>query len=78
MNGGCAVQVRLKVKDWFSIRALPTQIVKVNKRWQLGNSPVALQVNYECPLDNLSNPLRAPARLMVRCGSTGHPCLLSC
>ena len=60
------VQVRLKVKDWFSIRALPNQIVKVNKRWQLGNSPVALRVNYECPLDNLANPLRAPARLMVR------------
>ena len=64
------VQVRLKVKDWFSIRALPNQIVKVNKRWQLGNSPVALRVNYECPLDNLANPLRAPARLMVRWGST--------
>ncbi len=77
MNAGYAVQVRLKVKDWFSIRALPNQIVKVNKRWQLGNSPVALRVNYECPLDNLSNPLRAPARLMVRCGSTGHLCLLS-
>ena len=57
------------MKDWFSIRALPNQIVKVNKRWQLGNSPVALRVNYECPLDNLSNPLRAPARLMVRYGS---------
>ncbi|CAL5219937.1 g1869 [Coccomyxa viridis] len=61
-----AAVVRLKVKDWFSIRALPNQIVKVNKRWQLGNSPVALRVNYECPLDNLANPLRAPARLMVR------------
>lgn len=61
-----AMLVRLKVKDWFSIRALPNQIVKVNKRWQLGNSPVALRVNYECPWENLSNPLRAPARLMVR------------
>lgn len=65
-----AFQVRLKVKDWFSIRALPNQIVKVNKRWQLGNSPVALRVNYECPWENLSNPLRAPARLMVRCDSS--------
>ena len=61
-----AFQVRLKVKDWFSIRALPNQIVKVNKRWQLGNSPVALRVNYECPWEDLANPLRAPARLMVR------------
>lgn len=76
MNAGHAAQVRLKVKDWFSIRALPNQIVKVNKRWQLGNSPVALRVNYECPLDNLANPLRAPARLMVRCGSTPHLTLL--
>ena len=70
------MQVRLKVKDWFSIRALPNQIVKVNKRWQLGNSPVALRVNYECPLDNLANPLRAPARLMVRWAPTYDVSLL--
>lgn len=62
----CVVQVRLKVKDLFSIRLLPNQALKVNKRWQLGNSPVALRVNYECPLDNLANPFAAPARLMVR------------
>ena len=60
------VQVRLKVKDWFSVRLLPHQVLKVNKRWQLGASPVALRVNYECPLDNLANPLAAPAKLMVR------------
>ena len=60
------VQVRLKVKDWFSVRLLPHQVFKVNKRWQLGASPVALRVNYECPLDNLANPLAAPAKLMVR------------
>ncbi|CAL8467963.1 g7501 [Coccomyxa elongata] len=58
--------VRLKVKDWFSLRVLPNQVLKVNKRWQLGNSPVALRVNYECPLDNLSNPFQSPSRLMVR------------
>jgi hypothetical protein len=60
------VQVRLKVKDWFSVRLLPRQVLKINKRWQLGASPVALRVNYECPLDNLANPLAAPSRLMVR------------
>lgn len=54
------------MKDWFSLRVLPTQVLKVNKRWQLGNSPVALRVNYECPLDNLSNPFQSPSRLMVR------------
>lgn len=61
-------QVRLKVKDWFSVRLLPHQVLKINKRWQLGNSPVALRVNYECPLDNLANPFAAPSRLMVRWG----------
>ena len=60
------MQVRLKVKDWFSVRLLPHQVLKVNKRWQLGASPVALRVNYECPLDNLGNPLASPAKLMVR------------
>ena len=66
----CAhVQVRLKVKDWFSVRLLPRQVLKINKRWQLGASPVALRVNYECPLDNLANPLAAPSRLMVRWGA---------
>ncbi len=62
------LQVRLKVKDWFSLRVLPNQVLKVNKRWQLGNSPVALRVNYECPFDNLSNPFQSPSRLMVRYG----------
>ncbi len=60
-------QVRLKVKDWFSVRLLPNQVFKINKRWQLGNSPVALRVNYECPLNKLDDPFRAPARLMIRC-----------
>ena len=58
--------MRLKVKDLFSIRLLPYQALKINKRWQLGNSPVALRVNYECPLDNLASPFAAPSRLMVR------------
>jgi hypothetical protein len=50
------------------VRLLPNQVFKINKRWQLGNSPVALRVNYECPLDRLGNPFHAPARLMIRSG----------
>lgn len=41
-------------------------MVKLHKRFPLGNSGLALRVVYDCPLEELDNFTRPPARLLVR------------
>ena len=55
----CAVAVQLS----------PVPAVKLQKSFQLGNTPVCLRVQYEVPLDGIDEPLKAPARFFLRWGT---------
>ncbi len=43
-------------------------MVKVQKRWRLGDTPVSLRLRYECPLEEVGRFYEPPARLLLRCG----------
>ena len=42
-------------------------MVKVQKRWRLGDTPVSLRLRYECPLEEVGRFYEPPARLLLRC-----------
>lgn len=46
---------------------LPRPMVKVQKRWRLGDTPVSLRLRYECPLEEVGRFYEPPARLLLRC-----------
>lgn len=46
---------------------LPQPVLKLQKSVRLPNSPLSLRLRYECPLEALDDPLRPPARFLVRC-----------
>jgi len=58
--------VRLKVKDFFSVKLFPEPMFKIQKRIRLGPSTMGVRVNYELPLVNAENLWAPPARLMIR------------
>jgi len=41
-------------------------MLKLHKRFPLGNTGLALRVVYDCPLEELDHALEPPARLLVR------------
>ncbi len=41
-------------------------MLKLHKRFPLGNTGLALRVVYDCPLEELDHALENPARLLVR------------
>jgi hypothetical protein len=41
-------------------------MLKLHKRFPLGNTGLALRVVYDCPLEDLDRALEPPARLLVR------------
>ena len=41
-------------------------MLKLHKRFPLGNTGLALRVAYDCPLEELDHALEPPARLLVR------------
>ena len=47
-------------------------MVKVQKRWRLGDTPVSLRLRYECPLEEVGRFYEPPARLLLRCASPGQ------
>jgi hypothetical protein len=55
---------------------LPRPMVKVQKRWRLGDTPVSLRLRYECPLEEVGRFYEPPARLLLRCARPAL--LLSC
>ncbi|DBB09333.1 TPA: hypothetical protein ACH3X3_007912 [Trebouxia sp. C0006] len=57
---------RVKIKDFLSIKLLPRPMLKLHKRFPLGNTGLALRVVYDCPLEELDHALEPPARLLVR------------
>ncbi len=41
-------------------------MIKVQKRWRLGDTPVSLRLRYECPLEEVGRFYEPPARLLLR------------
>ncbi len=48
-------------------------MVKVQKRWRLGDTPVSLRLRYECPLEEVGRFYEPPARLLLRCARAAPP-----
>ena len=48
------------------LQLLPRPMLKLHKRFPLGNTGLALRVVYDCPLEDLDRALEPPARLLVR------------
>lgn len=44
----------------------PVPAIKLQKSIQLGSTPVFLRLRYEVPLEALDDPLRPPARLLIK------------
>lgn len=56
--------VRLGIVGWVQLTPVPA--IKLQKSIQLGSTPVSLRVRYEVPLEALDDPLRPPARLLIK------------
>lgn len=54
------------VDMWHAVQFLPRPILKLHKRFPLGRTGLALRVVYDCPLEDLDNCTKPPARLLVR------------
>lgn len=48
---------------------MPQPVLKLQKSLRLPNSPLSLRLRYECPLEALDDPMRPPARFLVRCAA---------
>ena len=68
------LQARIKVKDFLTIKALPEPVLRLQKRWRIGRSGLALRAAYELPLADAEHIFEPPARLLVRYG----PCRAYC
>lgn len=84
-----SLQARIKVKDFLTIKALPEPVLRLQKRWRIGCSGLALRAAYELPLADAEHLFEPPARLLVRygpseacCSRTEHgmqaPCVEHC
>ena len=62
------LQARIKVKDFLTIKALPEPVLRLQKRWRIGRSGLALRAAYELPLADAEHLFEPPARLLVRYG----------
>eukprot|EP00197_Chlamydomonas_leiostraca_P011371 CAMPEP_0202866580 /NCGR_PEP_ID=MMETSP1391-20130828/8031_1 /ASSEMBLY_ACC=CAM_ASM_000867 /TAXON_ID=1034604 /ORGANISM="Chlamydomonas leiostraca, Strain SAG 11-49" /LENGTH=404 /DNA_ID=CAMNT_0049546543 /DNA_START=53 /DNA_END=1267 /DNA_ORIENTATION=- len=58
--------LRLKVKDWFTVKAVPRPVFRLSKLIPLWSTGMGVKVLYEVPLDEVQHFWRPPARLMVR------------
>lgn len=57
---------RVKLRDFVSLRVLPKPMIKLGLLQRLPGSSMALKLRYECPLYNMGDFWRPPARLMLR------------
>lgn len=58
--------VRAKVTDWLSFKIAPEPVLRVGGSYSPPGTRMALRLRYECPLNNLGEFWRSPARLMLR------------
>jgi hypothetical protein len=58
--------MRVRVQDWLTLKILPQPVLKLQKSLRLPNSALSLRLRYEVPLEAIEDPLRPPARLLVR------------
>jgi hypothetical protein len=64
--------LRLKYKDFISLKVLPEPAIKLQKRIPLGESGMGIRVRYECPLDSMAQFWGPPAKLLITIDNTVH------